>query len=541
MITSVNKRFLLFIILFFFMTHLSPLNARIGDALKTFKTPGQHPTGLTFDGQNFWLSDGMTAKIYCLDPENGKVKKTWPAPGFAPTGLAWDGQLLWCTDAEAGWIYGIDLKTGVAEKILESNSPRPAGIAFDGEFLWLVDNAEKKLLKINRQDGMMHENVPAPSHSANDLTFDGRYLWVTDNGDDKLYRVELTNGRVVTFVPSPGPYPYGIVWAKNQLWCADYQTGEIHQLNLDDSQFIIKSKPKRYQWELVHDFRNFGADIIPELDIYMAVPHDLDNQKILGKIDYEPQPAGLVEDQWGQKFAHFHFRSVKPGTFLKPKMKLQVEMYHTEYVVLPEKVGTLAEIPAEIRQKYLVDGFKYDLHHPLIQQGVKEALGEEKHPYWILKNIFDYICEKIDYKLKPLGGWNPAPTVLKRGTGSCSEYTFIFIAMCRAGGLPARYAGSVVVRSEDKGIDDVWHRWAEVYLPNYGWIPVDVSAGDKPLPADRARTIGTLRNKYLITTKSGGDSEYLDFYYNFNARWKTQGQCKIYTKQYAEFVPLDSE
>jgi transglutaminase-like putative cysteine protease len=174
-----------------------------------------------------------------------------------------------------------------------------------------------------------------------------------------------------------------------------------------------------------------------------------------------------------------------------------------------------------------------------MQEAVKEATGDEKRPYWIMRKIFNYIIAKIDYKLKPLGGWNPAPTVLKRGTGSCSEYTFVFIAMCRAAGLPARYVGSVVVRSEDKGRDDVWHRWAEVYLPNYGWIPVDTSAeGHRPYPGGKARLIGVVGNRYLITTQSGGGSKYLDFYYNFNARWKTKGKCRISNKQYGEFKPL---
>ena len=46
------------------------------------------------------------------------------------------------------------------------------------------------------------------------------------------------------------------------------------------------------------------------------------------------------------------------------------------------------------------------------------------------------------------GGWNTAPIVLERGNGSCSEYTFVFISMCRAAGVPARYVGSVVERGE---------------------------------------------------------------------------------------------
>ncbi len=517
---------------------LTEAMAVIGQALQTFKTPGHHPTGLAFDGKHLWLADARTYLIYQIDPAHGKVLRQLKTPGFDPRGLAWDGRLLWCVDAGEGWIYGINVQTGIAEKLLESNSPDPIGLTFDGEFLWLVDNKEKKLLKINRIDGMMHENIPAPSANSKGLAFDGSYIWVADNGDDMLYRVAPASGQVVTFLPSIGPYPYGICWDGKTLWCADYQRAEIDQINLTDPEYIIKKDPKVYHWEAIHDFRNYGPDSVEQLDSYIAIPINLPNQQLLDPVQFEPQPIGLVTDRWGQQFAHFQFKNISPGTILQPRMKVTARLFHTEYIIFPERVGKLEDIPREITAKYLSDGLKYDLNHPFIQEAVKQAVGQERHPYWMVRKIFDYICDKIEYNLKPLGGWNPAPTVLKRGTGSCSEYTFIFIAMCRAAGLPARYAGSIVVRSQDKGIDDVWHRWAEVYLPNYGWIPVDVSAGDSPIPANRARTIGVLRNRYLITTISGGDSEYLEFYYNFNARWKTTGQCRIFSKQFGEFTPV---
>jgi len=517
---------------------VSPVSATVGKAKQTFPTPAQHPTGMTFDGKYIWLADAQTYQLYQINPQNGRVVKKIKSPGFDPRGLAWDGKLLWCVDAGEGWIYGINVKSGIAEKLLESNSADPIGLTFDGEFLWLVDNTAKKLLKINRIDGMMHENIPAPSRKSRGLAFDGKHIWVADNGDNMLYRVDPKSGQVITFVPSVGPFPYGVCWDGRTLWNADFQSNKLYQLDFDDPDFVIKRDAKQYRWEAIHEFRNYGPDAVKELDSYFAIPRDLDNQTILGEIQFQPQPQDFVVDRWGQKFAHFHFENISPGTFLKPKMKLRAKLYNTEYIIFPEKVGKLEQIPAEIKQKFLADGLKYDINNPIIQQAVKQAVGNEQHPYWMVRKIFDYICEKIDYNLKPLGGWNPAPTVLKRGTGSCSEYTFIFIAMCRVSGLPARYAGSIVVRSEDKGIDDVWHRWAEVYLPNYGWIPVDVSAGDSPIPAQRARRIGVLRNRYLITTKGGGDSEYLEFYYNFNARWKTAGKCKVYSRQYGEFIPV---
>lgn len=513
--------------------------AVIGHAEKTFKTPAQHPTGLTFDGKFLWLADSRTCFIYQIDPSDGRVLRQLKAPGFDPRGLAWDGQRLWCVDAGEGWIYGINVNTGIAEKLLESNSPDPIGLTFDGEFLWLVDNKEKKLLKINRIDGMMHENIPAPSASSKGLAWDGKYIWVSDNGDDMLYRVDSASGQVVTFLPSVGPYPYGLTWDGKTLWCADYQKAELYRLDLTDPDFILKKDPRAYRWEAIHEFRNYGPDPVAQLDSYFAIPIDLPNQQLLDGVQFEPQPNSIVTDRWGQKLAHFQLKDIPSGTIIKPKMTVNARLYHTEYIIFPERVGKLEDIPKEIAVKYLSDGMKYDINHPVIQEAVKQAVGKERHPYWMVRKIFDYICDKIEYNLKPLGGWNPAPTVLKRGTGSCSEYTFIFIAMCRAAGLPARYAGSIVVRGQDKGIDDVWHRWAEVYLPNYGWIPVDVSAGDSPIPANRARTIGVLRNRYLITTIGGGDSEFLEFYYNFNARWQTAGQCKIYSKQFGEFTPID--
>jgi transglutaminase-like putative cysteine protease len=136
------------------------------------------------------------------------------------------------------------------------------------------------------------------------------------------------------------------------------------------------------------------------------------------------------------------------------------------------------------------------------------------------------------------GGWNLAPTVLKRGTGSCSEYTFVYIAMCRAAGLPARYVGAITVRGDDASWDDVHHRWVEIYLPGYGWIPVDPSGGDASLPQEQANGFGYVDNRFLITTTSGGGSEYLDWNYNGNERWISKGKCKVVVESFGEWTPV---
>jgi hypothetical protein len=212
-----------------------------------------------------------------------------------------------------------------------------------------------------------------------------------------------------------------------------------------------------------------------------------------------------------------------------------VDLYQVQHYVRPERVGSLEDIPEEITAKYLVNDTKFSYDDPVIRRAVAEAVGDETNAYWIGRKIYNYVIDHLEYER--VGGWNVAPTVLARGNGSCSEYTFVYIAMCRAAGLPARYAGAVVIRGDDASWDNVFHRWVEIYLPNYGWFPCSPDGGDSRWPASRADSFGYLNNRFLITTVGGGGSEYLDWGYNANERWTSVGRCKVVVENFAEWSP----
>jgi transglutaminase-like putative cysteine protease len=129
--------------------------------------------------------------------------------------------------------------------------------------------------------------------------------------------------------------------------------------------------------------------------------------------------------------------------------------------------------------------------------------------------------------------------VLERGNGSCSEYTFAYIAMCRSVGIPARYVGSLVIRGDKASLDDVYHRWVEIYLPNFGWVPVDPSGGDSKLPRNQANAIGHLSPRFLITTQSGGGSKTMEWTYNGNDFWTTDPKTHVVSDHFADWKPLE--
>jgi transglutaminase-like putative cysteine protease len=478
----------------------------------------------------------MSDMMYCLDPADGKIIDSITAPGYVPRGLTWDGRYLWCVDAEAAELYAIDPGTEIVEKTIYCPVSRPGGLAWDGQYLWIAADRNEKLHQISPEDGTTIKTIPSPTRNSTGITFDGKYLWVADRYRDMIYMVAPDNGDVIVCFESPGEHAWGLAWDGNNLWNVDYQSDLIYKLVIDDGVKFVRTDEKIEQVEFIMQARNYGPGVITQLDAYIAVPQDLNNQELIGSLEYDPNPTDILTDKWGQKVAHFRFNDVGPARFNQVSMTATARLYKNRYFVFPHKVGTLEEIPDEITDLYLVDDTKFGMQDPVIQKAVKAAVGDESNPYWIARKIYNYIIEHMEYELA--GGWNIAPAVLDRGNGSCSEYSFVYIAMCRAAGLPARYAGSIVIRGDDASYDDVFHRWCEVYIPNFGWLPVDPSGGDQKWPADRANYFGYLNNRFLITTMGGGGSEYLEWGYNTNVLYKSKGKCKIEVEYFGEWTPM---
>jgi transglutaminase-like putative cysteine protease len=81
--------------------------------------------------------------------------------------------------------------------------------------------------------------------------------------------------------------------------------------------------------------------------------------------------------------------------------------------------------------------------------------------------------------------------------GDCSEYSDLFVALCRAKNIPARVATGYTVRFDEISPK---HHWAEVYLKKYGWVPFDPSWGDMEDSIFRNRAFGVLRPVYIYLT-----------------------------------------
>jgi hypothetical protein len=299
-----------------------------------------------------------------------------------------------------------------------------------------------------------------------------------------------------------------------QAFVSDPRLEGLRIIPLGPNSIKYLYEPVMGDVRLVSVLENLGPGYIPSLDFYNLYPVDLDRQSIVD-LQFYPPTWALLQDNRGQAIVRHHFTNVRPGNRCETSWRARVVTWNLLYDIDPNDVGMLAGIPREIQAEFLADGPLFKIADPVVTAARDAALQGESNPLRMAHRLYDWVQNHMTYVAE--GGWDDAVTVLQRGTGSCSEYAFAFIALCRSAGIPARWTGALVRRGASAGPgpyrDDAHHRWAEVYLPRIGWIQCEVQGG----------RWGYLSNAFVITSQSAGPSNLLDLRYDSYRRWTTAG------------------
>ena len=117
--------------------------------------------------------------------------------------------------------------------------------------------------------------------------------------------------------------------------------------------------------------------------------------------------------------------------------------------------------------------------------------------------IYDWTVDNMYRDPETLGcGTGDVCLLLKKPGGKCTDISSVYIALCRAAGVPAREIFSVRLGKKAEEDTTTWqHCWAEFFLPGYGWVTAD--------PADVRKAMLTEK----IDLENPKTKEYREFFW----------------------------
>jgi transglutaminase-like putative cysteine protease len=97
------------------------------------------------------------------------------------------------------------------------------------------------------------------------------------------------------------------------------------------------------------------------------------------------------------------------------------------------------------------------------------------------------VRDAVDYQTGSTASHTTAAQALKLGTGVCQDHAHVFISAARSLRVPARYVVGYLL-AQNENLTET-HAWAEVHVPDIGWVGFDPA--NRLCPTDRYVRLGS--------------------------------------------------
>ena len=182
----------------------------------------------------------------------------------------------------------------------------------------------------------------------------------------------------------------------------------------------------------------------------------------------------------------------------------------------------------EQRQEELQDEFydmlaasKYVPHLPALSSLIAEAEARcDGTVAGFARRASDLIHERFQYVKGATHVNSSISDSLQLGAGVCQDFAHVLLGVLRKRGIPARYvSGYLVPQNKDNPAakpeevigGQASHAWAEAYIPDSDWMPLDATLGTSPwvCATFASRTAATTRTwlRFVVSRKVTPDND----------------------------------
>ena len=293
------------------------------------------------------------------------------------------------------------------------------------------------------------------------------YYW--GNCDEK--RVQLTEGRDLTLEPAQAGEPlnmFGYPYAEVNGKAVDYYDTKDFRYTYAYKDGPVAAKSAKGTVKNTVDMSSYEKGKV--VKVWLPVPQTIRYQTI-EKVAFDAPTAAKSEittDELGNQMLYLEWdANAEPAD---RKAQLSFHVIRNE-IKAPTKVREEGVMPEDIN-KYLEGSKMVAIDDGNVKTTAEEITKGAETNYDKARAIYDWVIANMNRDNEVKGcGQGDVCALLDTKAGKCTDINSVFVALCRASGIPAREVFGIRINADD--ITGNQHCWCAFYLPGTGWYSAD--------------------------------------------------------------------
>ena len=247
--------------------------------------------------------------------------------------------------------------------------------------------------------------------------------------------------------------------------------------------------PVRYRYTLTYGFENRGTESLELYPEDIGIPFFMDSEWQTVEIEESDKPLGdTLTDEDGNSWAVMDIPlTLGPGEEVSFTVTYGIESSDKPRPKISlSGADGFDGIPRELVNAYTESTETFMSDDPRVSQLAQEMADGDSTVLCAVVNMIDWLGANTEYCNFEVPRY-PNDTAAD-GRGDCDDQAILLISMCRSLGIPAYLQVGIVIHPSIVDSDTSWeghltdsrdgvgwHAWAMIYVPPWGWLPVDLT------------------------------------------------------------------
>jgi transglutaminase-like putative cysteine protease len=223
------------------------------------------------------------------------------------------------------------------------------------------------------------------------------------------------------------------------------------------------------------------------LNVWIPLPRNRSAQGITDvKIDSPYDWKRYTEKEFGNEYAFARIPAPQTG-----ELVIRINFRGSRNAVAIDQIAKVTPSRSELKRALRAD--RMVTLSPRIQKLSNEITDGKMTTMDKAHAIYEYVMTTMKYdKVTPGWGNGDSERACDVKAGNCTDFHSLFMSLARSQGIPTRFVIGFPL-PQGSGKIPGYHCWAEFYVKDKGWVPVDASDASKSSdPAVRAMLFGNL-------------------------------------------------